>query len=139
MSFLKGKNYSKFRKSRNKGIGNSKLFFCRYGLKSISRGRVNKKQLESARKILSKNIKNNSKIVIRIYPDIPLTKKPIEVRMGSGKGDYYDDVFIVKPGTVIFEFNYDNFEKLKKIFYLTSRKFPFKTALISRYSFDNLT
>ncbi|MGX7582570.1 50S ribosomal protein L16 [Candidatus Vidania fulgoroideorum] len=125
------KKFSKFRKGRNKGYSFSKLSFCKYGLKSISRGIINSSQIESARKVFSKKIKNNGKILIKIFPNINITKKPIEVRMGSGKGEIVSKIYKVKPGTIIFEFDYKG-KDLNRLFYLASRKLSFKTCLCVR-------
>ncbi|MGX7458815.1 50S ribosomal protein L16 [Candidatus Vidania fulgoroideorum] len=128
-------NFKKFRKGRNRGIScnSNKLSFCNYGLKALSLGRINSKQLESGRKILSKFIKKTGKIIIRAKPFITITKKPIEVRMGSGKGDIYDKVFNVKPGNIIYEINSESrdiaFISLRK----SGMKLPIKTKVISLY------
>ncbi|MGX7589513.1 50S ribosomal protein L16 [Candidatus Vidania fulgoroideorum] len=130
------KKFSKFRKGRNKGYSTSKLFYCDYGLKSISRGNINGAQIESARKIFSKKIKKNGKIIIRIHPNINLTKKPIEVRMGSGKGEIYSKIYKVRPGTILFEINYNG--NINKLFYLASRKLPIKTCIFYKKKLKNL-
>lgn len=131
------KRFSKYRKGRNKGYSFSNLSFCNYGLKAISRGKLTFKQIESSRKVFSKKIKNKGKIIIKILPNINITKKPIEVRMGSGKGEIFSKIYKIKPGNIIFEIDYFG-ENIKKIFYLASRKLPFKTCICYRNSIENL-
>ncbi|WDI79188.1 50S ribosomal protein L16 [Candidatus Vidania fulgoroideae] len=125
--------FLKFRKGRNKGLSysGSKVIFYKYGIKSLTRGFLNKKQIESARIVLSKIIKKNGKIMIRVYPDFPKTKKPIEVRMGNGKGEIFDYYYRVKPGKILFELDCN--EKIaKKAIKLSSFKLPLKVILEKR-------
>ncbi|QSW38035.1 50S ribosomal protein L16 [Candidatus Vidania fulgoroideae] len=125
-------NFKKFRKGRNRGnsCNSNKLSFCRYGLKSISSGRLNSKQLESGRKMLSKHIKKTGKVILRIKPFITITKKPIEVRMGSGKGDIHDRVFKVKPGNVIYEIDSENRKTAFMCLRKSGMKLPIRTKII---------
>ncbi|MGX7589789.1 50S ribosomal protein L16 [Candidatus Vidania fulgoroideorum] len=128
-------NFKKFRKGRNKGIScnSNKLSFCSYGLKSLSLGRLNSKQIESGRKMLSRFIKKTGKVILRVKPFITITKKPIEVRMGSGKGDIHDRIFNVKPGNIIYEINSESkvtaFMCLRK----SGMKLPIRTKVESLY------
>ena len=99
---------TKFRKQhtgRNNGtaLRGSSVSFGEYGLKSISRGRMTARQIEAARRAISRHVKRGGKIWIRIFPDKPITKKPSEVRMGKGKGSVEYWVAQIKPGTMLFE------------------------------------
>ncbi|MGX7582850.1 50S ribosomal protein L16 [Candidatus Vidania fulgoroideorum] len=133
MNFLNGKKFNKFRKSRNNNVKVLGNYYCKYSIISLENSNINSKQIESARKVLVRNIRNNGKIVIRIFPDVPITKKPMEVRMGSGKGDVIGLVYKVKKGTNIIDFDvYDN-KNFMKIFRIVSNKIPFKTFLIKNF------
>ncbi|MGX7576950.1 50S ribosomal protein L16 [Candidatus Vidania fulgoroideorum] len=137
MTFLKGKKFNKFRKKKNKGnIQFKKLISCEYGIFSKNSGRINLNQIESARKVISKILRNNGRFFVSLFPDIPVTKKPIEVRMGSGKGDVDHYIFNIKPGNIIFEFDAFN-TSIKKILYLVSKKLPIKVGIIYRDYFDD--
>lgn len=123
--------YLKYQKNRNKGISlrRNSLIFGNYGLKSISSGFLNFKQIESARKTLVHNFGKNNKILIRIFPDKVITKKPLEVRMGKGKGSIHDWVSVIKPGIIIFEVKNENLETVKKAFFCASQKLSIKTEI----------
>ncbi|MGX7589078.1 50S ribosomal protein L16 [Candidatus Vidania fulgoroideorum] len=128
--------FKKIRKGRNRCMSScQKIIFLEYGIKSISRGFINKKQIESARIVINKTIKKSGKLIIRVYPDYPKTKKPIEVRMGNGKGEIEDYYFRVKPGKIIFELS--SSEKMaKKACKLSSFKLPIKVVLEKRNFFQ---
>lgn len=123
--------FLKLHKSRNKGFSfkRNKLLIGNYGLKSISNGFLNFKQIEAARKSLVKNLGKNVKLLIRIFPDKPLTKKPLEVRMGKGKGSVEDWVSVIKPGIIIYEAIHYDFELIKKAFFIASQKLSIKTEI----------
>ncbi|AGS06665.1 50S ribosomal protein L16 [Candidatus Carsonella ruddii] len=123
--------FLKYQKKRNKGISVKRNFlvFGNYGLKAINNGFLNFKQIESARKSLVHNFGKNSKILIRIFPDKVITKKPLEVRMGKGKGNISDWVSVIKPGIIIFEVKNSNFEIVKKAFFTASQKLSIKTEI----------
>ncbi|MBY0585311.1 50S ribosomal protein L16 [Candidatus Carsonella ruddii] len=123
--------YLKYQKNRNKGFSfkRNNLIFGNYGLKSVTNGFLNFKQIESARKSLVHNFGKNNKILIRIFPDKVITKKPLEVRMGKGKGNIHDWVSVIKPGIIIFEIKYENFEIVKKAFFCASQKLSIKTEI----------
>lgn len=123
--------FNKYQKNRNKGNSYKRnfLIFGNYGLKSISNGFLNFKQIESARKSLVHNIGKNSKILIRIFTDKVLTKKPLEIRMGKGKGNIFDWVSVIKPGIIIFEIKSLNLISVKKAFYRASQKLSIKTEI----------
>ncbi|WGS66638.1 50S ribosomal protein L16 [Candidatus Carsonella ruddii] len=123
--------FLKYQKRRNKGISCKRnfLIFGNYGLKSIENGFLNFKQIESARKSLVHNFGKNNKILIRIFPDKVITKKPLEVRMGKGKGNIHDWISVIKPGIIIFEIQSLNYELVKKSFYCASQKLSIKTEI----------
>ncbi|XOD38953.1 MAG: 50S ribosomal protein L16 [Candidatus Carsonella ruddii] len=123
--------YLKYQKNRNKGFSFNRnfLIFGNYGLKSLDNGFLNFKQIESARKSLVHNFGKNNKILIRIFPDKVITKKPLEVRMGKGKGNIHDWVSVIKPGIIIFEVKYENFEIVKKSFFCAAQKLSVKTEI----------
>ncbi|ASS47036.1 50S ribosomal protein L16p (L10e) [Candidatus Nasuia deltocephalinicola] len=125
--------YSKFHKGRNKfnSSNGNFLSFGKFGLKSISRGRLTSSQIESARKVISKFIKKEGKLWIRIFPDKPITKKPIEVRMGNGKGNVEFYVFEVKPGKIIYEIDGISEILARKILKLASFKLPLLTIFVN--------
>ncbi|AFP84376.1 50S ribosomal protein L16 [Candidatus Carsonella ruddii] len=123
--------YLKYQKNRNKGFSTKRnyLIFGNYGLKSIENGFLNFKQIESARKMLVHFLGKTSKILIRIFTDKVLTKKPLEVRMGKGKGPIFDWVSVIKPGIILFEVLNFNYQIIKKSFYVASQKLSIKTEI----------
>ncbi|MGX7585959.1 50S ribosomal protein L16 [Candidatus Vidania fulgoroideorum] len=127
------RQFKKFRKGRNKSYfsGSYEPSFCRYGLKSLEFCRVNGKQIESGRKVISREVKKTGKLIVRIKPCIPITKKPIEVRMGSGKGELSDVVFNIKPGHFIYEVDFSDSNIAKRLLKKAGMKLPFKTAYVS--------
>ncbi|BBA84839.1 50S ribosomal protein L16 [endosymbiont of Pachyrhynchus infernalis] len=127
----KSTKFRKMQKGRNTGfIIDSKISFGLFGLISISRGFISSAQIESARKAISKSMKRQGKLWIRIFPDKPLTKKPLEVRMGKGKGNVENWVFVTKPGCILYEIDYISEEVARKSFKLASDKLPVKTLFI---------
>ncbi|MGX7577084.1 50S ribosomal protein L16 [Candidatus Vidania fulgoroideorum] len=132
MLFPKNRKYKKSMKRRNNKLLNkgTKSLFCQFSITSISFGRINSKQLESARIVIKRLIKGKGKFFLRIFPDKPLTKKPIEVRMGNGKGDVYEYVSNIFPGKILFELNCINYNLIKKAFYVATSKLPIKTILV---------
>jgi len=128
---------TKFRKQhtgRNNGtaLRGSSVSFGEYGLKSISRGRMTARQIESARRAISRHVKRGGKIWIRVFPDKPITKKPLEVRMGKGKGSVEYWVDQIKPGTMLFEIEGVSEEMAREAFELAAAKLPFKTTFSAR-------
>ncbi len=128
---------TKFRKQhtgRNNGtaLRGSSVSFGEYGLKSISRGRMTARQIESARRAISRHVKRGGKIWIRIFPDKPITKKPLEVRMGKGKGSVEYWVAQIKPGTMLFEIEGVTEELAREAFELAAAKLPVKTTFSAR-------
>ena len=107
------------------------LSFGEFGLKAMESERVTARQIEAARRAISRQMKRQGKIFIRIFPDIPVTKKPAEVRMGSGKGSVEYYVFKVRPGRVLFELQGVDEEVAREALRLASMKLPIKCKIIS--------
>jgi len=128
---------TKFRKQhtgKNNGtaLRGSSVSFGEYGLKSISRGRMTARQIEAARRAISRHVKRGGKIWIRIFPDKPITKKPLEVRMGKGKGSVEYWVAQIKPGTMLFEIEGVTEDLAREAFELAAAKLPVKTTFSLR-------
>ena len=127
--------FRKQQKGRLRGFATSgaKVSFGEFGLKATTRGRVTARQIEAARRAMTRYIKRGGKIWIRIFPDVPITKKPIEVRMGKGKGspEYY--ACRVKPGRILFEVDGVSEQIAKEALYKASAKLPIKTKTIKRF------
>ena len=132
---------TKFRKQhtgRNNGtaLRGSSVSFGEYGLKSVSRGRMTARQIEAARRAISRHVKRGGKIWIRVFPDKPITKKPLEVRMGKGKGAPEYWVAIVKPGTIIFEVAGVPLEIAKEGMRLAAQKMPVACKFVVRPDYN---
>lgn len=126
---------TKFRKTmrgKNRGISQrgAELSFGEFGLKAMDRGFVSSRQIESARKAITGATKRGGKMWIRIFPSKPITKKPLEVRMGKGKGAVDHYVAVVKPGKIIFELSGIDDATAKEAFRLAATKLPFKTKFL---------
>ena len=129
------RKYRKEQKGRNTGIatrGNS-VAFGDFGLKSTDRGRLTARQIEAARRALTRAIKRGGRVWIRIFPDKPITKKPLEVRMGSGKGNVEYWVTEIRPGAVLYEMEGVNEQEAREAFRLAAAKLPLKTTFVSRH------
>ena len=126
--------YRKVQKGRNRGLASrgSKVSFGEYGLKAIGRGRITSRQIEAARRAMTRHIKRGGKIWIRVFPDKPITKKPLEVRQGKGKGNVEYWVCPIKPGKVLYEMEGVDEELAKEAFALASAKMPIATTFIRR-------
>ncbi len=124
--------FRKQHKGRNNGIAvrGSSVSFGEFGLKAASRGRLTARQIEAARRAITRHVKRGGKIWIRIFPDKPITKKPLEVRMGSGKGAPEGWVAVVSPGRVMFEIAGVSEEIAKEAFRLAANKLPVKTRFV---------
>ena len=108
------------------------LSFGDFGLMSLSAGRLTDRQIEASRIAISRSVKRGGKLWIRVFPDRPISKKPIGVRMGSGKGNLEYWVALIKPGRVLFEIEGVTEEQAKEAFRLASYKLPFKTKFLFR-------
>jgi large subunit ribosomal protein L16 len=126
--------FRKQQKGRNRGLAQSgnKVSFGEYGLKSLDRGRVTARQLEAARRAMTRHIKRGGKVWIRIFPDVPITKKPIEVRMGKGKGNVEYWVSKIQPGSMLYEMEGVTEEIAREAFRLAAAKLPIRTVFVSR-------
>ncbi len=126
--------YRKQQKGRNTGIATrgNKVAFGEYGLKAIGRGRLTARQLEAARRTLSRHIKRGGRGWVRVFPDKPISRKPAEVRMGNGKGNPEYFVCEIQPGKIIFEMDGVDAALAKEAFALAAAKLPFRTASVHR-------
>lgn len=126
--------FRKQHKGRNTGLAQrgNKINFGEYGLKAIGHARVTARQIESARRAINRFIKRNGKVWIRIFPDKPITKKPIEVRMGKGKGNVEYWVAVIQPGKVLFEIEGVEQQVAKRAFELAAAKLPMKVEFVER-------
>ena len=126
--------FRKQHKGRNRGLAQSgnKVSFGEYGLKATARGRITARQIESARRAMTRHVKRGGKIWIRIFPDTPITKKPIEVRMGKGKGNVEYWVAKIQPGKVLYEMEGVTEETAREAFSRAAAKLPIQTAFVVR-------
>ena len=126
--------YRKQQKGRNTGVATrgNRVAFGEYGLKATTRGRLTARQLEAARRTLSRHIKRGGRVWIRVFPDKPISRKPAEVRMGNGKGNPEYFVCEIQPGKIIFEMDGVNAALAKEAFALAAAKLPFRTASVHR-------
>jgi large subunit ribosomal protein L16 len=126
--------FRKMHKGRNRGLAQSgnKVVFGEFGLKAVERGRMTARQIESARRAMTRAVKRNGKIWIRVFPDKPITKKPLEVRQGKGKGNVEYWVCLIQPGRVLFEMEGVPKELAQEAFTLAARKLPFKVKFDER-------
>ncbi|MFP6828489.1 MAG: 50S ribosomal protein L16 [Gammaproteobacteria bacterium] len=126
--------FRKQHKGRNRGLaqrGNS-VSFGEFGLKAMDRGRLTARQIESARRAMTRHVKRGGKIWIRVFPDKPITKKPLEVRQGKGKGNVEYWVALVQPGSVLYEISGVDEVVAREAFKRAAAKLPVRTAFVSR-------
>jgi large subunit ribosomal protein L16 len=126
--------YRKQHKGRNRGLaqsGNS-VAFGEYGLKATTRGRITARQIEAARRAMTHFVKRGGKIWIRVFPDVPVTKKPLEVRMGNGKGNVEYWVAKVQPGSMLYEMEGVDEATAREAFRLAAAKLGILTAFVAR-------
>jgi large subunit ribosomal protein L16 len=126
--------FRKQHKGRNRGLaqrGNS-VSFGEFGLKAMDRGRLTSRQIESARRAMTRHVKRGGKIWIRVFPDKPITKKPLEVRQGKGKGNVEYWVALVQPGSVLYEISGVDEVVAREAFKRAAAKLPVRTAFVSR-------
>jgi len=126
--------FRKQHKGRNRGLAirGSNVSFGEYGLKATGRGRMTARQIEAARRAMTRYIKRGGKIWIRVFPDKPITKKPLEVRQGKGKGNVEYWVCQIQPGRMLYEMEGVSEEIAREAFRLAAAKLPFKTEFVSR-------
>jgi large subunit ribosomal protein L16 len=126
--------FRKQHKGRNRGLaqrGNS-VSFGEFGLKAMDRGRLTARQIESARRAMTRHVKRGGKIWIRVFPDKPITKKPLEVRQGKGKGNVEYWVALVQPGSVLYEISGVDEVVAREAFKRAAAKLPVRTAFVTR-------
>ena len=128
------RKYRKEQKGRNTGLAvrGSSVAFGAFGLKATTRGRLTSRQIESARRAMSRHIKRGGRIWIRIFPDKPISKKPAEVRMGNGKGNVEFYVAEIKPGKVLYEMDGVEENLARQAFKLAAAKLPLSVKFVTR-------
>jgi large subunit ribosomal protein L16 len=126
--------YRKQQKGRNRGLAQNgnKVSFGEFGLKSTERGAITARQIEAARRVITRYVKRGGKLWIRIFPDVPVTKKPLEVRMGSGKGNVEYWVAKIQPGKMLYEMEGITEVEAREAFKLAAAKLPVKTTFVHR-------
>ncbi|RMG36547.1 MAG: 50S ribosomal protein L16 [Gammaproteobacteria bacterium] len=129
--------FRKQHKGRNRGLAQSgnKVSFGEYGLKATGRGRLTARQIEAARRTITRTVKRGGKLWIRVFPDKPITKKPLEVRMGKGKGNVEYWVAQVQPGRMLYEIEGVPEELARRAFELAAAKLPMSTTFVKRTVF----
>ena len=126
--------FRKQQKGRNRGLAvrGSKVSFGEFGLKATGRGRITARQIEAARRAMTRHIKRGGKIWIRVFPDKPISKKPLEVRQGKGKGNVEYWIAQVQPGRMLYEMEGVTEEIAREAFRLAAAKLPVSTSFVSR-------
>lgn len=126
--------FRKQHKGRNRGLAQSgnKVSFGDFGLKAVGRGRLTARQIEAARRAITRKVKRGGKLWIRVFPDKPVSKKPLEVRMGKGKGNVEYWVALVQPGLVLYEIEGVTEELAREAFELAAAKLPIQTTFERR-------
>jgi large subunit ribosomal protein L16 len=126
--------FRKQQKGRNRGLAQvgNRVSFGEYGLKATTRGFVTARQIEAARRAITRYVKRGGKLWIRVFPDKPITKKPVEVRMGKGKGNVEYWVAPIQPGRVMYEIQGVSEEQAREAFRLASAKLAVRTAFVKR-------
>jgi large subunit ribosomal protein L16 len=126
--------FRKQHKGRVKGLakGGTEINFGAYGLKAVTPGRVNAREIEAARRAITRHIKRAGRVWIRIFPDVPVSKKPAEVRMGKGKGTPEYWMCRIKPGRIMFELDGVEHETARRAFELAAAKLSVRTRFVQR-------
>ena len=126
--------FRKQHKGKNNGIAvrGSSVSFGEFGLKAVTRGRLTARQIEAARRTISRHVKRGGKIWIRVFPDKPITEKPLAVRMGKGKGNVEYWVAQIRPGAMLYEIQGVSEELAREAFTLAAAKLPLKTLFTVR-------
>lgn len=126
--------FRKQHKGRNRGIAikGSQVSFGEFGMKALGRGRLTARQIEAARRAIARCVKRGGKIWLRVFPDKPITKKPLEVRQGKGKGNVEYWVALIQPGRMLFEIEGVPEELARQAFILAGAKLPFATSFVKR-------
>src|ERR1700755_414642 len=129
------RKYRKEQKGRNTGISHTagtNVSFGEFGLKAVARGRITARQIEAARRAMTRHIKRGGRIWIRVFPDKPISNKPAEVRMGNGEGNPEYWVAEIQPGKVLYEMEGVSAATAKEAFRLASAKLPIATTFVER-------
>ena len=126
--------FRKQQKGRNRGLAHrgSKVSFGEFGLKASGRGRITARQIEAARRAMTRHVKRGGKIWIRVFPDKPITEKPLEVRQGKGKGNVEYWVAQIQPGKVLYEMEGVSEDLAREAFALAAAKLPVQTTFVKR-------
>ncbi|MBL6689454.1 MAG: 50S ribosomal protein L16 [Pseudomonadales bacterium] len=126
--------FRKMQKGRNRGLAQrgSSVSFGEFGLKATGRGRLTARQIEAGRRAMTRHVKRGGQIWIRVFPDKPITNKPLEVRQGKGKGNVEYWVAQIKPGKVLYEMEGVPEELAREAFRLAAAKLPFPTQFVKR-------
>ena len=125
--------FRKTHKGRNRGLAKgTDVSFGTFGLKAVGRGRITARQIEAARRAMTRHIKRQGQIWIRVFPDKPITSKPLEVRQGKGKGNVEYWVAQIQPGKVLYEMDGVSEELAREAFNLAARKLPVKTTFVTK-------
>ena len=126
--------FRKAHKGRNRGLAQvgNQVSFGEYGLKATTRGQVTARQIEAARRAITRHVKRGGKLWIRVFPDKPITKKPIEVRMGKGKGNVEYWVAPIQPGRMLYEIEGVSEDVARAAFTLAAAKLSVKTTFVNR-------
>ena len=126
--------YRKVQKSRNRGLSyvGAKVSFGEYGLKATTHGHLTARQIEAARRAISRFVKRGGKLWIRVFPDKPISRKPIEVRMGNGKGNVEFHVAVVQPGRMLYEMEGIDEKTAREAFRLAAAKLSVQTTFVTR-------
>ncbi len=125
--------FRKMHKGRNRGLAKgSEVSFGEFGLKAVGRGRLTARQIEAARRAMTRHVKRQGKIWIRVFPDKPITSKPLEVRMGKGKGNVEYWICQIQPGRVLYEMEGVPETIAREAFELAATKLPMKTTFVTR-------
>ncbi len=126
--------FRKMFKGKNRGLAQNgnRVSFGDFGLKAAERGRLTARQIEAARRAMTRHIKRGGKIWIRVFPDVPISSKPLEVRMGKGKGNVDYWVSKIQPGSVLYEIEGVSEELAREAFKLAAAKLPIKTTFVAR-------
>lgn len=126
--------FRKQQKGRNRGLAlrGSTVSFGEYGLKAVGRGRMTARQIEAGRRAMTRRVKRGGKIWIRVFPDKPITQKPLEVRQGKGKGSVEYWICQIQPGRVLYEMEGVSEDVARDAFRLAASKLPFATTFVKR-------
>lgn len=126
--------FRKQQKGRNRGLAlrGNKVSFGEFGLKATGRGRLSARQIEAARRAMTRRVRRGGQIWIRVFPDKPITQKPLEVRQGKGKGNVEYWIAQIKPGRILYEMEGISEEEARDAFRLAAAKLPFSTSFVKR-------